>query len=95
MRLTPWHRAAERVSGPSVRAQVREEAEAVAAQCGADIRVSSLAGESAAVQRDSFLHIGQLVVSTPGQVAQVTGHASHHPCMLPEPTCAVSASMSH
>ena len=50
---------------------MREEAEAVAARCGVDVRVSSLAGESAAVQRDTFLHIGQLVVSTPGQVAQV------------------------
>lgn len=50
---------------------MREEAEAVAAQCGADIRVSSLTGDSAAVQRDTFLHIGQLVISTPGQIAQV------------------------
>ncbi len=51
--------------------QVREEAEAVATRCKADIRVSSLAVDSAAVQRDIFLHIGQIVVSTPGQVAQV------------------------
>ena len=51
---------------------MKEEAKAVAAKCGADIRVSSLAGDSAAVQRDVFLHIGQVVVSTPGQVAQVS-----------------------
>ncbi|KAK9906356.1 hypothetical protein WJX75_000482 [Coccomyxa subellipsoidea] len=50
--------------------QVREEAEAVATRCKADIRVSSLAVDSAAVQRDIFLHIGQVVISTPGQVAQ-------------------------
>ena len=43
----------------------------MASRCGADIRVSSLAVDSAAVQRDVFLHIGQIVVSTPGQVAQV------------------------
>ena len=51
--------------------KVKEEAEAVAQRCGADIRVSALAGDSAAVQRDILLRIGQLVVSTPGQVAQV------------------------
>ncbi len=51
--------------------QVREEAQAVALKCSTFIRVSSLAVDSAAVQRDIFLHIGQVVVSTPGQVAQV------------------------
>ena len=51
--------------------QVREEAQAVASRCSKFIRVSSLAVDSAAVQRDIFLHIGQVVVSTPGQVAQV------------------------
>ena len=44
---------------------------AIASKCNADIRVSSLATDSAAVQRDIFLRIGQVVVSTPGQVAQV------------------------
>ena len=43
----------------------------MASKCNADIRVSSLATDSAAVQRDIFLRIGQVVVSTPGQVAQV------------------------
>ena len=54
------------------RAQVREEAEAVAARCGADLRVSALAADTPAAQRDALLHAGQLVVATPGQVAQVT-----------------------
>ena len=53
------------------REQVKDEVEAVAQRCGADIRVSALAGDSAAMQRDVLLRIGQLVVSTPGQVAQV------------------------
>lgn len=43
----------------------------MALKCSTFIRVSSLAVDSAAVQRDIFLHIGQVVVSTPGQVAQV------------------------
>jgi hypothetical protein len=80
--------------------QVREEAEAIAVRCGADVRVSALAGDSAAVQRDILLRIGQLVVSTPGQVAQVCcwllafccpcrpGHQLFVPCKVPkEPTC--------
>ena len=50
---------------------MKDEAVAIASKCNADIRVSSLATDSAAVQRDIFLHIGQIVVSTPGQVAQV------------------------
>jgi len=50
--------------------QVREEAEAVAARCGADLRVSALAADTPAAQRDALLHAGQLVVATPGQVAQ-------------------------
>jgi len=49
---------------------VREEAEAVAARCGADLRVSALAADTPAAQRDALLHAGQLVVATPGQVAQ-------------------------
>lgn len=64
--------------------QVREEAEAVATRCKADIRVSSLAVDSAAVQRDIFLHIGQVVISTPGQVAQV--QSAHH-CLSPLSCC--------
>ena len=52
--------------------QVREEAEAVAARCGADLRVSALAADTPAALRDALLHAGQLVVATPGQVAQVT-----------------------
>ena len=52
-------------------AQVKDEAVAIASKCNADIRVSSLATDSAAVQRDILLRIGQIVVSTPGQVAQV------------------------
>lgn len=51
--------------------QVKDEAVAIASKCNADIRVSSLATDSAAVQRDILLRIGQIVVSTPGQVAQV------------------------
>ncbi len=51
--------------------QVKDEAVAIASKCSADIRVSSLATDSAAVQRDILLRIGQIVVSTPGQVAQV------------------------
>ncbi|BDA46069.1 ATP-dependent RNA helicase dbp9 [Coccomyxa sp. Obi] len=50
--------------------QVREEAEAVAPKRDPKIQVSSLAVDSAAVQRDILLRIGQVVVSTPGQVAQ-------------------------
>ena len=56
------------------RVQVKDEAVAIASKCNADIRVSSLATDSAAVQRDILLRIGQIVVSTPGQVAQVRTH---------------------
>ena len=49
---------------------MREEADAVAARCGADLRVSALAADTPAAQRDALLHAGQLVVATPGQVAQ-------------------------
>jgi hypothetical protein len=58
-------------NGVVVVTQVKDEAVAIASKCNADIRVSSLATDSPAVQRDIFLHIGQIVVSTPGQVAQV------------------------
>ena len=54
--------------------QVKDEAVAIASKCNADIRVSSLATDSAAVQRDILLRIGQIVVSTPGQVAQVRSY---------------------
>ena len=52
-------------------AQVREEADAVASRCGADLRVTALAADTPAAQRDALLHAGQLVVATPGQVARV------------------------
>ena len=58
-------------NGVVVVTQVKDEAVAIASKCNADIRVSSLATDSPTVQRDIFLHIGQIVVSTPGQVAQV------------------------
>ena len=62
--------------------QVREEADAVAARCGADLRVSALAADTPAAQRDALLHAGQLVVATPGQVAQVRPcRKSHFPSM--------------
>ncbi len=53
---------------------MREEADAVALRCGADLRVSALAADTPAAQRDALLHAGQLVVATPGQVAQVWPH---------------------
>ena len=58
-------------------AQVKDEAVAIASKCNADIRVSSLATDSAAVQRDILLRIGQIVVSTPGQVAQVSSQCKY------------------
>ena len=49
----------------------------MAARCGADLRVSALAADTPAAQRDALLHAGQLVVATPGQVAQVRFHTEY------------------
>ena len=70
---------------------MREEADAVATRCGAGLRVTALgANLTAAAQRNAFLHAGQLVVATPGQIAQVLSHgwdachakAVNHMCTL-------------
>lgn len=52
--------------------QVKEEADRVVEKCGGHIKVTALTGEgSEAAQRNTLLTIGQLVVSTPGRIAQV------------------------
>ena len=55
--------------------QVKEEADRVVEKCGGHIKVTALTGEgSEAAQRNMLLTIGQLVVSTPGRIAQVNPH---------------------
>ena len=51
--------------------QVREEAAAVASQCGADLQVSAIAGEAGPQQRSAVATAGQLVVTTPAKLAQI------------------------
>lgn len=52
---------------------MRDEAAAIAQHCGADLAVTSLAGEgSAAAQRTAVATAGQLVVATPGRIAKVS-----------------------
>jgi ATP-dependent RNA helicase DDX56/DBP9 len=52
--------------------QVKEEAAAVAEHCGADLAVTALTGEGhAAARRAAVSAAGQLVVATPGRIAQV------------------------
>ena len=63
--------------------QVKEEADSIASVSGLDIRVSALTATGIAAQRDQFLHIGQIVVSTPGRIAQVC--ARPHPNNLNQP----------
>ena len=54
--------------------QVREEAAAVAVHCGAELSVTALAGEGhAAARRAAVSSAGQVVVATPGRIAQVGG----------------------
>lgn len=67
-RLYPWH--------PQ---QVREEAAAIAQHCGGELAVTSLIDKgSAAAQRTAIATAGQLVVATPGRIAQV-GARQHSP----------------
>ena len=59
--------------------QVKEEAEAVAQHCGAGPTVTALTGEGhAAARRAAVSAAGQLVVATPGRIAQVR-------CAVPTP----------
>jgi superfamily II DNA/RNA helicase len=52
--------------------KVREEAAAIAQHCGAELAVTSLVDKgSAAAQRTTIATAGQLVVATPGRIAQV------------------------
>jgi len=51
-------------------AQVRDEAESIASSSGMEVRVTALTASGAA-EREQFLHIGQIVISTPGRIAQV------------------------
>lgn len=52
--------------------QVREEAAAVAVHCGAELSVTALAGEGhAAARRAAVGSAGQVVIATPGRIAQV------------------------
>lgn len=50
--------------------QVKQEAVEMASSSGMDIRVTALTATGAA-EREQFLHIGQIVVATPGRIAQV------------------------
>lgn len=50
--------------------QVRDEAVSIASSSGIDVKVTALTASGAA-ERDQFLHIGQIVVATPGRIAQV------------------------
>lgn len=63
---------------------MREEAAAVAQHCGSDLAVTSLVDKgSAAAQRTAIATAGQLVVATPGRIAQVgVCHVSPHACSL-------------
>lgn len=56
------------------RLQVREEAQSVAQHCGDELRVTTLSGSGPpAAQRAAISTAGQVVVATPGRVAQVCG----------------------
>ena len=51
---------------------MREEAAAIAQHCGGELAVTSLIDKgSAAAQRTAIATAGQLVVATPGRIAQV------------------------
>jgi ATP-dependent RNA helicase DDX56/DBP9 len=61
---------------------VQEEAAAIAQHCGAELAVTALIDKgSAAAQRTAIATAGQLVVATPGRIAQVgvrhDSHAAH------------------
>ncbi|KAK9849492.1 hypothetical protein WJX84_000973 [Apatococcus fuscideae] len=63
--------------------QVKEEADRVVEKCGGHIKVTALTGEgSEATQRNMLLTIGQLVVSTPGRIAQALRSGQVQPSML-------------
>ncbi len=50
--------------------QVRDEAVDVVSSSGMSVHISALTATGAA-EREQFLHIGQIVVATPGRIAQV------------------------
>ena len=49
---------------------MRDEAVDMASSSGMSVTVSALTATGAA-EREQFLHIGQIVVATPGRIAQV------------------------
>lgn len=46
----------------------------MASSSGIEVTVTALTATGAA-ERDQFLHIGQIVIATPGRIAQVERHA--------------------
>ena len=63
--------------------QVREEAAAVAVHCGVELSVTALAGEGHAAARQAAVSsAGQVVIATPGRIAQVRTHGQ-----VPSPIC--------
>lgn len=51
--------------------QVKEETERLIKGCGIDIRVTALT-LSGPSERQQFLNVGQIIVSTPGKIAHVS-----------------------
>jgi hypothetical protein len=61
---------------------VRAEAAAIAQHCGSELAVTALVDKgSAAAQRTAIATAGQLVVATPGRVAQAGAYRAEAQCI--------------